>query len=101
MGTYFQSYLPATCFGSYNWSQLQAELLRLVCKSVCLLVTRSCITIILQNCGIKYTIHKLEVVLETFIPPLNNRNTTEMSHLKINGRMLGKILYGVGNNDTP
>jgi hypothetical protein len=24
---YFQSYLPATCFGSYNWSHLQAELL--------------------------------------------------------------------------
>jgi hypothetical protein len=61
---YFQSYLPATRFGSYNWSHLHAELLRLVCKLVCLLAMRSCITTILQNCGIKYTIYKLDVVLE-------------------------------------
>jgi hypothetical protein len=25
------SYLPVTCFGSYNWSHLQAELLRVIC----------------------------------------------------------------------
>jgi hypothetical protein len=25
------SYLPATCFGAYNWSHLQAELLSVIC----------------------------------------------------------------------
>jgi hypothetical protein len=28
---YFPSYLPATCFDSYNWKHLQAELVSLIC----------------------------------------------------------------------
>jgi hypothetical protein len=42
---YFQSHIIPSS-DSYNWSHLQAELLTVICKLVCLLVTRFRVTVI-------------------------------------------------------
>jgi hypothetical protein len=49
------SYLPATCFGSYNWSHLEAELLRVICTVGMLVNFEISYYNYLNYCGIKYT----------------------------------------------
>jgi hypothetical protein len=48
-------YLAATCFGSYDWSYLQAELLTVICTVDMLVSYEISYYNYLKYCGIKYT----------------------------------------------